>query len=208
MSAITVVIPSIRGREELLQRAVDSIREPDGIEVQVLVQTDLDGEGAAAARNYALEHVDTPLVAFLDDDDEFKPDHLRKCLSHMIASGSDIVYPWFDINRDGEIRNDLDPLLLNRKPAFGQLFDPDALDRNNFIPVTVLARTDLIRKVGGFPVPGTDDWPYQDCEDWGLWLALRAAGARFSHLPERTWTWNWHGKNTSGRSDQARKIYG
>lgn len=207
MEQITVIIPSIPGREESLQRAVRSIREAD-LEVLWIVQVDEEGEGAATTRNRALSEVNTPLVAFLDDDDEFKPGHLSKCLTHMLRTGADIVYPWFDINRIGAIRNDLDPLYINGKPAFGHLFDPEALNRNNYIPVTVLARTDLLRQVGGFPVPGSPEWPHKDCEDWGMWLRLRDAGARFSHLAERTWTWHWHPKNTSGRADNASRLYG
>lgn len=206
MAHITVIIPTIRGREDLLERAMASIQEPD-VDVEILVQVDDMGDGAAETRNRALELVSTPLVAFLDDDDEFKPGHLRKCLNHAIASGSDIVYPWFDLNQEGHIRNDLDPLLLNGKPAFGQVFQSEALDKNNFIPITVLARTDLLRQVGGFPVPGSPEWPHKDCEDWGMWLRLREIEARFSHLPERTWVWWWHGANTSGRSDNAARLY-
>lgn len=207
MSSVTVVIPTIPGREELLQRALASVENETPFGWNTVVQVAEPGEGAAATRNRALEKVDSAWVAFLDDDDEFKPGHITKCFQHARRSGSDIVYPWFDLSVRGKIRNDLDPLLINGRPAFGQLFDPKALTKNNFIPVTVLARVDLIRQVGGFPVPGSEAWPHPDCEDWGLWLALRNAGARFSHLPERTWTWHWHSKNTSGRPDNAKKIY-
>lgn len=32
--------------------------------------------------------------------------------------------------------------------------------------------------------------------------ALLERGAKFSHLNHRTWTWHWHGANTSGRPDR------
>src|SRR3546814_14405548 len=79
---------------------------------------------------------------------------------------------------------------MNGAPAFGQEFDPAALQANNFIPVTALVRTSLFVAVGGFPQPGSEAWPHADCEDWGLWQRLLAPGAPFSHLPERTWTWH------------------
>jgi hypothetical protein len=207
MSDITVVIPTIKGREKLLDRALRSVEEETPFGWNTVIQLAEPGEGAAQTRNRALEKVTSKWVAFLDDDDEFKPEHIIKCFQHAKRTDADIVYPWFDISRGGKIRNDLDPLFINGKPAFGQAFDPEALTKNNFIPVTVLARVAMIRGVGGFPVPGSEAWPHPDCEDWGLWLALRDAGARFSHLPERTWTWHWHGKNTSGRPDAAEKIY-
>src|SRR3546814_8355663 len=64
-------------------------------------------------------------------------------------------------------------LLVNGKPAFGQPFDAAALDANNYIPVTVLVRTDKFIEVGGFPEVNTEAWPFPDCEDWGLWRRLR-----------------------------------
>jgi hypothetical protein len=33
-------------------------------------------------------------------------------------------------------------------------------------------------------------------------LALLNAGATFYHLPEQTFVWEHHGKNTSGRADR------
>lgn len=206
MVKVTVVIPTIPGRADTLKAAIQSISE-SGVEVTVHIQEDARGEGAAATRNRALEWVETPLVAFLDDDDEFYPDHLTKCLAHARRTGSDVVYPWYDLYRADVLRNDLDPLLMNGKPAYGQVFDPVALDTNNFIPITVLARTDLLRQVGGFPVPGSPEWPHESCEDWGMWLRLRDSGARFSHLPERTWLWRRHPKNTTGMPVLARRYY-
>jgi glycosyltransferase involved in cell wall biosynthesis len=195
----------------MVGRALDSVRDPD-VSHSVWLEVDHHGEGPAAVRNRAVvdssKHGQAPAwLAFLDDDDEFHPGHLRKCLDHAEATGADVVYPWFDLDRMGKIRNDLDPLRLHGKPVFGQPFDAEALRRGNYIPVTALVRAELFDQVGGFPVPGTEEWPLKDGEDWGLWKRLLAAGAKFSHLPERTWIWHHHGKNTSGRPATAAKIY-
>lgn len=209
---VRVVIPTINGREDLLTRAVQSTRDHGDVAMGLWVQIDEEGEGAAATRNRALEEAHlagapAEYTAFLDDDDEFLPDHLPACLEFARETGADVVYPWFNIQLHGQTRNDLDPLKMRGGPTFGQKFDADALRINNFIPVTTLIRTDLLYEVGGFPVPGTEEWPHEDCEDWALWLRLLDAGAQFAHLPVRTWTWHWHGKNTSGRPGQAAKIY-
>lgn len=172
---ITVVIPTIAGRETLLERALASV-EAQSIPCQVVVELDSNRPGPAATRNRALAKVDTEWVAFLDDDDEFLPNHLRACLRHAVLAGADVVYPYFDI--DG----------VDHIGCFGLPFDPTLLRRRNFIPVTVLVRTELVRSVGGF-VDHPDEYG-QPCEDWGLWLRLLDAGACFSHLPQRTWLWH------------------
>lgn len=204
---VLIVIPTIKGREALLKRAVKSIREDDLL-VAGAIETDHEGRGPAYCRNLAVLNslnagVRPEFIAFLDDDDEFQPGHVGKMLAHAEETGADVVYPWFDLNVGGVIDNSRDPL-----GAFGRPFDPVAIRANNYIPVTALVRTDLFVQVGGFPQPLSEAWPHADCEDWALWQRLLDAGATFSHLAERTWTWHWHGKNTSGRPDRAAEIYG
>ncbi len=210
---VLVVVATIPGREDLLKRAIASIRE-DMSRVLIVgaIEVDLGGLGPAAARNRAVVQalgagVKPTWIAFLDDDDEFHPDHLRKCIEHAVENAADVVYPWFDLRVGDRTDNSRDPLLMNGELAFGQQFDGAALAANNFIPVTALVRTSKFVEVGGFPEPNSEAWPHPDCEDWALWLRLLDAGAKFSHLPERTWTWHWHGKNTSGRPDRAQQIY-
>ena len=209
---VLVVIATIAGREELLERALKSIRGEE-VPFAVIVERDVKGQGPAVVRNRGVafgiqEYGFAPWIAFLDDDDEFKPGHLTKLVRHAEATDADVVYPWFDLKYGPSIDNSKDPLAMNGEPAFGQAFDPTVLDTGNFIPVTTLVSTSMFRLVGGFPIPGSEEWPHMDCEDWALWRKLRDNGATFSHLPERTWQWNVHGKNTSGRPDAAKRIYG
>jgi glycosyltransferase involved in cell wall biosynthesis len=183
--SITVVIPTINSHADLLPRAVASVRAQTLAPKLIELQLDRDREGAAVTRNRALERVQTDWVAFLDADDEFKPNHLRACARNAALTGADLVYPWFDCD-GGE----------DKFGMFGVPFDRVGLRRGNYIPVTVLVRTELVRKVGGFREhPDVNGDP---CEDWGLWLALLDAGAVFSHLPQRTWIWH-NGAGTRGR---------
>lgn len=188
---ITVVIPSIPPRAELLKRALASVTAQTLSPVRLIVEFDLGREGPAVLRNRALERVDTEYVAFLDDDDELLPQHLELLHETAVRESADLVYPWFTIvDSEGCLRPDLDPL-----GRFGLPFDPDIiLNQANYIPVTVLARTSVVRAAGGFNVL----FGHNPCEDWGCWQAMVRAGARFVHLPERTWLWHWHGANTSG----------
>lgn len=47
--------------------------------------------GLGAARNAALDLVETPMVAFLDADDEYTPNALERLVGALDASGSDFV---------------------------------------------------------------------------------------------------------------------
>lgn len=47
--------------------------------------------GLAAARNTALDRIETPLIGFLDADDRFTPTALEKLVGTIEASGSDVV---------------------------------------------------------------------------------------------------------------------
>jgi hypothetical protein len=185
---ITVAIathPPRMGPGGLFDRAVASVYAqtlaPTG---GIAVALDVDGEGAAVTRNKALALVETEWVAFLDSDDELYPDHLKLCARYARLTGVDVVYPQWD---------GPDPTGMQGKP-----FDPVLLQRANYIPVTTLCRTAAVRAAGGFqPHPDSNGDP---CEDWGLWLAMVEQGAKFGHLPIRTWRLNPGG--TRGRPDR------
>lgn len=172
---ITVVIPTLPERADLLARAVASVRAQT-LSADLAVEVDEHREGAAAARNRALERVATEWVAFLDDDDEFKPNHLRACLRAAALMHADVVYPGYDVVGEDPVN------------CFGLPFQARFLRQTNFIPVTTLCRTEAVLRVGGFQAH-PDEFG-NPCEDWGLWLALLDAGASFRHLPQRTWIWH------------------
>lgn len=187
-AGITVVIPTITPRTALLERALASVDAQTLAPVDVLVECDVDRIGAAATRNRATERVETDWVAFVDDDDELYPDHLLRLARHARLSGVDVAYPGYDC------AGGPDPV-----GCFGIPFDPVLLRRRNYIPVTALARTELVRAAGGFqPRPDEHGDP---CEDWGLWLALLDRGATFGHLAVKTWRWHL-GDTTKGRPDR------
>jgi hypothetical protein len=189
---------------KMLENALSSVVRQTWPPDQISVAIDHHGEGASATRNRALDAIDTEWVAFLDDDDEFLPLHLEHLVVKAAETGADLVYPWFDgINTDFfRLPAEDDPDRL-RTPE-GMPFTPHVENRlrgesGNFIPITVLVRTSLVKEVGGFIDQGKPgDMPTG--EDYMLWLRLLDAGAKFVHLNERTWRWNGHLTHTSGRN--------
>jgi glycosyltransferase involved in cell wall biosynthesis len=208
VTTVAVCVPTIPARRTLLDRAFRSVSDQTRPADRFLVALDDVGDGAAPTRNRAWQMSDHDWLAFLDDDDEFKPEHLERLLGCAEDTGADLVYPWFElVDRAGNAMNERDPLRIvydgrSVSPLglpFGEQHVEELYHRNNFIPVTVLVRRQLVEDVGGFPTPRTAEWPEDCCEDWGLWRRLLDAGATFAHHPERTWRWYWHGKNTSGK---------
>lgn len=185
---ITVVIPHIPVRAQLLQRALASVQRQT-TRTDVIVVTDNNHDGAAITRNRGLFAVETEFVAMLDDDDYMRPRHLEVCLNALHEQDADVVYPWFDV------LNGTDPLGM-----FGKPFDPEHLRVSNYIPITVVAKTKTLQDVGGF-IPHPDAAGHPN-EDWGCWLAVHNAGGKIVHVPERTWCWDHASANTSGRGDR------
>jgi glycosyltransferase involved in cell wall biosynthesis len=214
--SVTVIIPTIPGREDLLRAATQSVLDqtewvahPEQAFPGYVMQLDRDREGATTTRNKALQRVTTEWVAFLDDDDILYPDHLQACLDAAEQTGADLVYPYPDFAGQ---RDPLATLQNGRVVSpFGVPFGPEQewwlRHRGGFIPVTHVVRRELVTRVGGFPQPGrfraSPGNISSDCEDFGLLLHLLDAGAQFHHLPERTWLYRLHDANTGGRPPAA-----
>lgn len=203
-SDVTVVIPTIEGRSELLARALASVHRQATPPGDFVVQYDRERHGAHWARNEALERVKTEWVAWLDDDDELLPNHIRVLVRGANKSRADMVFSY------AEFVGGRDPLAVVR--AGGISAEPIGIPWNreseyslreygNFIPITYMVKTDAVRAVGGFPAPYTFDAKNsRDCEDYGLLLKLLDAGYKFHHVcGVRTWVYNFHDSNTGGR---------
>lgn len=195
-SDITVCIPTIPGREEMLKRALESVDAQTMQPNCTIVINDKDRKGAYAARNDAIDLVRTDWISFLDDDDEFLPNHLEVLAREASRGDADLVYPYMIV--DGG----RDPLAvtvnMNWVSPFGVTFGQEQ-ERHlrtwgNFVPITYLVRTKLAREVGGFPPAESHQRP----EDHLFLIKLLDAGARFKHVARRTWIYKIHSSNTGG----------
>jgi glycosyltransferase involved in cell wall biosynthesis len=192
---VTVVLPS-RDRPALLQRALSCALGQEGVELEVIVVDDgsapmLDGRveglrdprvtlvrhavsrGVASARNTGIACAARPLVAFLDDDDVWAPSKLARQVAALESTGAGFSYTgmvWLDgdLRRYGEYH----PV------AAARLRDDLRVANAIGSPSAVVARTDLVRAVGGF------DERLSVLADWELWLRLaeRADGVDVDDL--------------------------
>lgn len=203
---VTVCIPTVAGREQLLERALHSVATQQLLPARVIVQLDVDRQGAATTRNKALALVDTEWTAWLDDDDELLANHLRVLVRGANRSGADLVYSY------AEFVDGPDPLA---GPNAAGEWTPNPINcphtshsdlwlrtNGNFIPCCYIARTSIMRQVGGFPEPWSmpDVRHSADCEDYLMLINMLRVGARFHHVVGvRTWRYHYHDGNLGGR---------
>lgn len=189
--SITVVTPTIAPRKFLVERARFSVTSQTyaGDVIHEVVE-DVNREGAPITRQRGLDAVETEWVAFLDDDDEFKPQHLEKLMTAALENDADYVYSWY------KVVGGHDP----RREVFGRPWDPSNPVQTT---ITTLVRANVAKAAGFVLRDGeTEDLLSPDRhyagEDWRFTKRVNDSGAKIHHLPEITWLWYHHGGNTSG----------
>ncbi|HUU21631.1 MAG TPA: glycosyltransferase [Phycisphaerae bacterium] len=146
---VTVVIPTW-DRPELLRRAVESAGAQDYLNLDIVVVHDgpeealpvwgireydmrgNHGAGGAVPRNYALRLAAGPLVAYLDDDNEWDPDHVSHLYEALRASGAAFAFSSMRLKGDGRV------------------IDFDVPRRQGIDTSCVLHWRDLVRRHGGW----------------------------------------------------------
>lgn len=194
MLEIGVVTINHPGRDtDMLARAARSVAAQQLPARAHIIVTDVNRRGASFTRQEALQLNPYPWTAFLDSDDWFMPQHLRRLAEEQVATGADYVYSWFKLVLHNKALT-YDPVFPTTH--FTEPWDP-ANPRQTTI--TVLVRTELALEVGFIePEPdGTFADGHKKGEDWYFTLGCNERG-KIHHFAERTWYWHHHGKNTSG----------
>lgn len=206
-SPITVAIPTHPARGNtmnpatLLGRAYASVQAQTLQPEAVAIACDLNGDGAGATRQRALDEVETEFVSFLDSDDYLYPHHLETHWRLLTAVGegaelddiaglspvADVAYSWWGGNRPF-------PESSHRGPHFNP-------QRPHHITMTLTVRTSLAKAAGFITEPLGPDWTG---EDWHFILRLCELGARFVGTGDETWFYDsFHGGNTSGHPNRG-----
>lgn len=197
---VSVIIPAFNAAGTV-ERALASVRQQEGVGIEVIVIDDASRDGTAevvrsairpgenitllqlpvnsgvsAARNAGIRLARAPYLAFLDADDIWLPGKLSRQVATIAADAAITLVSCNSQQADADGR----PLKeghVNRPPVQG--YDAwKTLLVYNFLPTpTVLTRTALVRELGGF------DEQLAVGEDLDLWIKLAVRG-KVAVLPE------------------------
>jgi len=221
---VSVIVPLYNPRPDYLEEALASVAAQD-VDVEIVAVDDGSTErtfepvlhkygpsvrvlekengGVATARNLGLSAARGEFIAFLDQDDRWRPRKLAKQLALFEADPAlDVAFHLVDYVDEagrvsGKSKRAQERMMrkIRSKDLCGALID------GNFIySATVLARRSCFERTGGFD-PNVD--PH---DDWDMWLRLALAGCRFRALAEPLAEWRIHPGNTSRNTERMLQM--
>lgn len=143
------------------------IRRPD---YRALSKRQLWHAAGAAARNHGVKEARGDIIAPLDDDDEFLPDHLADSVHALTRGANDFAYGFVLVRNLETWKDTPEDWFSWTDPATRELF----LKRN----IIFLPSVAYSRRYAHLPYPIDGELP----ADYGLWLAMHARGARFTSI--------------------------
>jgi glycosyltransferase involved in cell wall biosynthesis len=207
MTEVSVIIPAFNAGR-YLPDAINSVLAQSVRDVEILVVDDgstddtaavmarfgppvryitQTNSGVATARNRGLAESRGRYVAFLDADDAWEPNKLKRQLAGLSRRlECRLCFSAFTVS-DAELR----PLSVRRLNRQTLTLD-ELLTTGNLVgtPSTVMGDRRLFHDVGGF------DDALSQCADWDMWVRL-AARTNFLYLDEPLVTYRQHAGNMS-----------
>lgn len=181
---VTAIVPTYN-RPELLARALASIRNQRYQNIEIVVVNDAGTDvgpvvadncgprpcrlihhehnrGLAAARNTALRAARGKIMAYLDDDDTWLPDHVARLVAVLRSPGVQFAYTQADFvtetHHEGQYT-----LLERSRPYAGMAYSREWLHVVNYIPVNTWGHWQhVLDEVGYFDerLSNHEDWDF------------------------------------------------
>ncbi|WP_313373449.1 glycosyltransferase family 2 protein [Chishuiella sp.] len=136
--------------------SVNLIKSFNDSRIKLFVQ--LENQGAAHARNLALNNVKGRFITFIDSDDLWLPNFLEKTINYLIFSKEDLVYTSYK-----RVDENLNPIL-------NDFIAIDKVDKNRILyncPIPMLTSVYDSSKIGIVEFPDVELR-----EDHAMWIVL------------------------------------
>ena len=205
LSKAACIIPT-HGRPDHLSRSLDSALQQTLPPAEVIVVDDLDHgpttavvkvtalrteiplrrivnktqPGASGSRNAGAAASRADFVAFLDDDDVWRPEYLARATAELDRAGADAVISGLcRIRRDGSVQ----PIVIPPREAIARrLFDKNfGMTGSNLV-----IRRSAFERVGGF------DPALPVFNDWDFLIRMVGSGVEYGVVKDLTVEWREH----------------
>ncbi len=201
---ISVIIPTYN-REELLKRAIQSVQDQSYENWEIIVVDNYSEDDThsfieslsnekikyikyknngiiASSRNMGAEVSKGNFLAFLDSDDWWEKDKLKKSYEAITYTKSDITY--HDCSIEGIKKNGRTRSRKLKDPIYNDLL----INGNTIVTSSVLIRTRIFKNAGSF----STDEDKVGWEDYDLWIKVSKNKGKFYLIDERLGTY-WVG---------------
>ena len=147
--------------------------------------------GIAENTNEAFSMASGTFVGLLDHDDLLAPQALYRMMERLEEKEIDVFY-----TDEDKVTTDL---AEHFQPHFKPDFNLDLLRSNNYITHFFVARTELVRNVGGFRQE------YDGAQDYDFIFRCGEQAGEICHIPEILYHWRTHKESTS--DNPVSKMY-
>lgn len=213
------VIISTYNRPEMLQRALRSVLGQTFRDFEVVVIDDGSATGAkvcadladdfkdagirliagdlpentgyqSAPKNAGIMYARGAYIAYLDDDNEWDPEHLELLVNEIEKGGADLVYSRWRYKGDGPMSGQ-DSMFCTAHPA--SLLGLQGGPQYNFIDTSAILHSKAAVALAVSPAPWNEE--IRRFGDWELVGSCAQNGLRFRGVDAVTFTYWWHGEN-------------
>jgi len=215
---ISVVITT-HDRPVMLQRAVDSVLDQTFQDFEIVIVDDYSNKPLSLSipkenknritiirmpwntgfhtrpKNVGIMCSKAKVIAYLDDDNRFLPNHLEVLYKVLNKENADVVYG--DRIYKSTVPNEKRAM---NKP--GKDFDAELLKKGNYIDTS-----DIMHTMSSLIDVGYWDIRWERKPDWALMLAFSKVGKRIIHVPEVITEYHWHNANLSATPIKSQKRF-